>query len=89
MDYCIEPLKNFHSLCKKHRLSPAEMAMSFVLSQKGIHSLVLGSETVRQVEENVRLFENTKRFSENELAEIKSIFEKIDKRVTNPSSWKE
>lgn len=87
MDYCIEPLKNFHSLCEKYNLTPAEMAMSFVMSLKGIHSLVLGSEKVEQVEENVKLFQNTIRFNDEQMEEIRLIFENVDPRVTNPSMW--
>ncbi len=87
MDYCKEPLEKFHMLCEKYKLSPAEMAMSFVLSLEGIHSLVLGSEKVEQVEENTNLVNSTIRFNNEQMAEIRELFEKIDKRVTNPSVW--
>ncbi len=87
MSYCIEPLEKFHTLCEKYKLKPAELAMSFVLSLKGIHSLVLGSEKVEQVEQNVKLFENTVRFSDKEMDEIRGLFEVMDPRVINPSEW--
>lgn len=87
MDYCKEPLEKFHMLCKKYKLSPAEMAMSFVLSLEGIHSLVLGSEKVEQVEENTSLINSTIRFNDEQMNEIRVLFENIDKRVTNPSEW--
>lgn len=87
MDYCKEPLEKFHALCKKYSLSPAEMAMSFVLSLEGIHSLVLGSETVEQVEENTKLINRTMRFNNEQMTEIRKLFENIDNRVTNPSVW--
>lgn len=87
MDYCKEPLEKFHVLCKRYELSPAEMALSFVLSLDGIHSLVLGSEKVEQVEENTNLMNRTIRFNDEQMAEIRELFETIDKRVTNPSVW--
>ncbi|MBQ2890690.1 MAG: aldo/keto reductase [Clostridia bacterium] len=87
MDYCVEPLKKFHGLCEKYKLTPAELAMSFVLSLKGIHGLVLGSEKVEQVEQNVELFENTVRFGDAEMEEIRGLFEVMDPRVINPSEW--
>ncbi len=87
MDYCKEPLEKFHALCKKYNLSPAEMAMSFVLSLDGIHSLVLGSEKVEQVEENTKLINSTIRFNKEQMAEIRELFENVDKRVINPSVW--
>ncbi len=87
MSYCVEPLKKFRGLCEKYSLSPAEMAMSFVMSLKGIHSLVLGSEKVEQVEENVKLFGNTIRFNDEQMEEIRGLFEVIDPRVINPSEW--
>lgn len=87
MDYCKEPLEKFQALCKKYSLSPAEMAMSFVLSLEGVHSLVLGSEKVEQVEENTRLINNTVHFNNEQMAEIRGFFENVDERVTNPSVW--
>ncbi len=87
MDFCKEPLEKFHALCRKYNFSPAQMAMSFVLSLEGIHSLVLGSETVEQVEENTRLVNSTVRFDKAQMDEIRELFEDVDKRVINPSVW--
>ena len=87
MYYCKEPLQKFHTLCQKYNLSPAQMAMSFVLSLEGVHSLVLGSETVEQVKENTKLINTAVRFDSSQMDEIRELFKNIDERVINPSVW--
>lgn len=87
MAFCREPLATFHSLCKKYALSPALLAISYVLSLPGITSLVLGSETVAQVEDNIRLLDSVPTLTDEQLAEIRDAFLTVDPRLINPSAW--
>lgn len=87
MEFARETIRKFRGLCDKYRLTPACLALSYVLSVPGITSLVLGSETVRQVEQNAALLEQTVELSAEQMAEIRANFIDIPKRVLDPGSW--
>ena len=87
MDFCREPLEKFCYLCEKYKLSPAQLSLSYALSLPEITSLVLGSETVQQVQQNVELAESAVQLTAAQLAEIRDCFLNIDSRVLNPSTW--
>ena len=87
MDFCREPLEKFRYLCEKYNLTPAQLSLSYALSLSEITSLVLGSETVAQVQQNVELAESAVQLSNEQLHEIRSCFLNIDGRVLNPSAW--
>ena len=87
MDFCREPLEKFRGFCKEFGLNPAELCMSFLLSIPGVTSLVLGSETAQQVEDNAALVNNTKTFTAAEMERFHAAFADIDPRVTNPGMW--
>ena len=85
--FCREPLEKFRGFCKEFGLNPAELCMSFLLSIPGVTSLVLGSETAKQVEDNAALVNNTKTFTAAEMERFHAAFADIDPRVTNPGMW--
>ena len=87
MEFCRDALTKFRSLCAKYGLSPAELAISFAISLKGITSLVLGSEKAEQVEQNVSLFSRAVTLSEKQMEEIREAFSGIDTRVVTPTEW--
>lgn len=87
MAFCREPLKKFHAFCREFGMSPATLSMSYALSLPGVTSLVLGSETVEQVRENVALVENAPRLTDGQLTQLREAFLNIDPRVVNPSAW--
>jgi len=87
MTFAREVLRKFRELCGKYRLTPACLALSYVLSVPGIASLVLGSETVWQVEQNAALLEQTTPLSAEQMAEIRASFINTPKRVLDPGSW--
>ena len=87
MEFAIPTLRKFRALCEKFDLEPATLAMSFVLSLPGIHSLVLGSEKVEQVEQNAALFEKIVKLSDAQMAEIRENFLDTPKEVLLPSLW--
>jgi aryl-alcohol dehydrogenase-like predicted oxidoreductase len=87
MAFCKETLVKFRTLCDKYQLSPAVLALSYVLSLPGVTSLVLGSETVEQVQENAQLLNTTVTLSPAQTAEIRENFLNTDIKVLNPGLW--
>lgn len=87
MSFCRKPLEDFRGLCKEFGMTPASLALSFALSVPGVTSLVLGGETVRQVEENVELAKKVTELSSTQMERIHSFFSDIDNRVINPNLW--
>jgi len=87
MEFCRETLEKFRRLCEKYRMSPATLALSYALSLPGVTSLVLGSETVEQVEQNVALVEDTPVLSEEQMEEIRQNFLHTDPRILNLRLW--
>lgn len=87
MAFCKEPLTKFRTLCQKFHLSPATLALSYALSLPGVTSLVLGSETVEQVQQNARLLSATVALSPAQIAEIRENFVDTDPHVLNPGTW--
>jgi len=87
MEFCRDTLVKFRSLCDKWNMSPETLAISYVLSLPGITSLVLGSETVAQMEQNVALIEAAPVLSSHQLEEIRKTFQHVDRRVIDPNQW--
>ena len=87
MAFCKETLVKFRTLCDKYQLSPAVLALSYVLSLPGVTSLVLGSETVEQVQQNAQLLNATVTLSPAQMAEIRENFLNTDIKVLNPGLW--
>ena len=87
MAFCRDTLVKFRNLCKKYQLSPAVLALSYALSLPGVTSLVLGSETVEQVQQNARLLKEAVTLSPEQMAEIRENFLDTELRILNPSMW--
>ena len=87
MAFCKETLVKFRTLCDKYQLSPAVLALSYALTLPGVTSLVLGSETVEQVQQNARLLNETVTLSPAQMAEIRENFLNTDIKVLNPGLW--
>jgi aryl-alcohol dehydrogenase-like predicted oxidoreductase len=87
MSFCKKPLQRFLDICREWKMSPAVLAMSFVLSLPGITSVVLGCQRVEQVENNCELISQVKKLNVEELNLLRKEFSNIDPRVINPSTW--
>lgn len=87
MEFARDTLVKFRQLCSKYRLSPAALALSYAFSLPGVTSLVLGSEKVSQVQENVALMDQIVQLTPEQLAEIRTSFMDTPFRVLNPSLW--
>ena len=87
MAFCKETLQKFRCLCEKYSLSPAALALSYALSLPGVTSLVLGSETVEQVQQNAQLLSQAVSLSPAQMAEIRENFLNTDPHILNPGTW--
>ena len=68
-------------------MSPSVLAGSFVLSVPGVTTVVLGCQTLEQVESNCRMMDEVRRLTDIEMAKLREAFANIDPRVINPNCW--
>ena len=87
MDFCFPYLRRFIELYKEFELSPAALALSFVLSLPGVTQAVMGCDTADQVEANCKLFDQTVTLTQDQLDKLHDAFHDIDPRVINPGTW--
>ena len=87
MDFCRPYLEKYFALCDKMKISPAVLALSYVLSVSGVISVVLGCQIAAQVQDNCSLIEQVRPLNEEELAELHEAFADIDPRVIDPRLW--
>ena len=87
MAFCKDTLVKFRTLCQKYQLSPAVLALSYALSLPGVTSLVLGSETVAQVQQNAQLLSQAVTLTPAQMAEIRENFLNTDFQILNPGLW--
>ena len=87
MDFCFPYLRRFIELYKEFELSPAALALSFVLSLPGVTQAVMGCDTADQVEANCKLFDQTVTLTQDQLDKLHDAFHGIDPRVINPGTW--
>lgn len=87
MEFCFPYLKRFIELYKEFELSPAALALSFVLSLPGVTQAVMGCDTAEQVESNCKLFDQTVTLTQDQLDKLHDAFHGIDPRVINPGTW--
>ena len=87
MDFCFPYLNRFIELYKEFELSPAALALSFVLSLPGVTQAVMGCDTADQVESNCKLFDQTVKLTDEQMNKLHDAFHGIDPRVINPGMW--
>lgn len=87
MAFCRPVLTRFRTLCEMFGLKPEELAVSFLLTLPQVTGLVLGCDTIAQVEANAALIDRATTLTANQMEIIRAAFEKIDPRVLNPSCW--
>ena len=87
MEFCFPYLRRFIELYKEFELSPAALALSFVLSLPGVTQAVMGCDTADQVEANCKLFDQTVKLSDEQMNKLHDAFRGIDPRVINPGTW--
>lgn len=87
MGFCVPYLKKYLTLCDELGLSPATLALSFALSVPGITSVVLGCQTIGQLENNCELINHSITLSAEQMERIRATFCGIDSRVIDPRYW--
>ncbi len=87
MDFCRPYLEKYKALCEKFNMSPAVLALSYVLSVPGVISVVLGCQIAKQAQDNCLLMDEVRTLSEAELSELHDAFANIDPRVIDPRQW--
>jgi aryl-alcohol dehydrogenase-like predicted oxidoreductase len=72
--------KNWHGWLKKEKLSPLQTALGFVLSNKTIHRVIVGVDSIKQLKEILSAAKKIPaRFPENLAI--------TDENLLNPSLW--
>ena len=87
MDFCVPYLQKYLDLCKEFEVSPAVLALSFVLSVPGVTTAVLGCDTPEQAAQNCQLFDQTIALTNDQMEKLHEAFHGIDPRVINPGCW--
>ena len=87
MAFCCEPLLKLRRLCLEFELSPAQLALAYVLGLPGVASLVLGSETALQVRQNAEMIRKLPSLNTEQMEQIRLQFKDTAPRVLNPSEW--
>ena len=87
MNFCVPYVERFLELCGEFKLSPSVLAMSFVLSVPGVTSLVLGCQTLEQLDSNCEMINAVRKLTVDEMNKIREAFIDIDHRVIDPRCW--
>ncbi len=87
MDFALPYLNKFIGFCQEFEMSPAVLALSFILSLDGISAAVLGVQTAEQMAQNCTLFENVRKLTPAQMEKLHEAFRGIDPRVINPGCW--
>lgn len=87
MEFCKPYLETYLQLCNEFEMSPGALAVSYVLSVPGVTTVVLGCQTVEQVQANCKLVEETKVLTKEQMEKLRDAFLDIDYRVIDPHHW--
>ena len=87
MDFCVPYVEKFLAFCDEFKLSPSVLAMSFALSVSGVNSLVLGCQTLEQLDDNCEMIDSVRILTNDEMQKIHEAFADIDPRVIDPRRW--
>ena len=80
-------LQRYLDLCAAFGLSPAVLALSFVLSLPGVTTAVMGCDNPEQVSQNAALFDRTVTLTPSQMDALREAFADIDPRVPDPRVW--
>jgi spore coat polysaccharide biosynthesis protein SpsF len=80
-------IKRLHDLARKfHRESVADLCLAYVRSQSWITSLVVGCETMSQLDSNLALFRLPK-LNDEQCEELRDSLPEAPAEVLDPSKW--
>jgi len=78
---------NIEKICQKYDLTKIELLVRYSLSFDWISGILFGVDSLKQLEENIILFNKFDRFNQELLNEIKDTFKNIPKKITDPRLW--
>jgi len=81
-----EPLINLNNISSKYNISIAKLAFLFIRDMPDLTSLVIGTETIKQLKENLSFLEMPPLEKEITL-EIYKKFSNLSDKLINPSLW--
>ena len=87
MDFCLPYLTKFLGFCEEFDMSPAVLALSFVFSVPAVSTVVLGCQTVEQLDENCAVMARVRALSPAQMEKLHAAFHGIDPRVIDPGKW--
>lgn len=79
-------VRRIKSLCDNEGISRTQLALQYVKREKGISHLVFGVDSLKQLKEDIRLFNED--LPEDLLAKIGAEFDDIEADIVMPSLWK-
>lgn len=82
-----DPLKAFLRVAHDEGMTPKELALAFAKSFPYTEGVIIGSEAVDQVRENVRLFQTVAALSEKSYNKIIEIGESVNADAIDPRKW--
>lgn len=79
-------LEKIEEIANDENMTIGELALAFIRDSVGVDSLVIGSESVKQVEDNLKLF-STHKLSDTTMNKIFESFSNVDQFVVSPWLW--
>lgn len=87
MAFCQPTLMKYQRLCAEFGVSPAVLALSYVLSVPGVTSVVLGCQTPQQVESNCNMISGRLELTADHMEALRKAFVDTPRRVLDPRIW--
>lgn len=82
----VEPLKLLNQLCSSINISPEELSMRFVKGLPDVHRVIVGCETMEQLEKNIQLCQLPS-LDTQIIEKIRSYFDTVPEEVIDPRKW--
>ena len=86
LDAAIPYIEKLNEIANDNNMSVAQLALSFIRDSEGVDSLVIGSETVQQVEQNTQMF-NVPTLNKAIIENIYDAFSNVDQFIISPWEW--
>jgi len=87
MAFCQPTLRKYQALCKEFEVSPAVLALSYVLSVPAVTSVVLGCQTPEQVASNCQMVAGRLELTDAHMEALRKAFADTPRRVLDPRIW--
>ena len=85
MSFALPTLIRWQKLCQDYCISPLQAALGYVLTEAPNSSIVIGSETVKQINENLKILREPS-LSSNFLEALNN-FHISNPRIYSPVKW--